>query len=470
MSGFLSLDELDGDEVEPTSPDGSQTPPGCPLDPSQCFSPNSAQKAVLEGAITAVNEHRSSVDANRRRRSETQVDNKTTVAAVDESEPQIPEDEESQWVRSQSGEHSLDARNEIYLQSEWDIYFDGGSTRGMSDQDWENRVKKIGSFDSVQLFWRYWNNLPFAQLPIGSSMRFFKTGIEPNWDDPQNQNGGKWVLKPTQAPEQLFSDVTLALIGGAFPSAASVCGVIYSIKPKGVVLSIWNSDASDKTQVNAIAHELRQMCNLSDSGVLQYMDHKGTMKFNETIRQKAKHEDGGGKNSGKKQKNKKGSAKESPRMTAETHSTTVLPLPLPKPAVPKASTPATTKSIKTPAAQSQPTSPLPKPQETAQKSGPNDVADSKPPIAQKGVAETKQQTGKKEKPVPKPKGAGSKSKLAARAADARAAAKDKKGSVNVRTVQDNVSMAVGALVVLAAVAWFWSSWGLATETIIDDEV
>ena len=68
----------------------------------------------------------------------------------------------------------------------------------MSDQDWENRVQKIGSFDSVQLFWRYWNNLPFSQLPVGSSMRVFKTGIEPNWDDPKNENGGKWVSRPAE--------------------------------------------------------------------------------------------------------------------------------------------------------------------------------------------------------------------------------------------------------------------------------
>ena len=63
----------------------------------------------------------------------------------------------------------------------------------MTDEEWAASVTKIGSFHSIQLFWRYWNNLPLSRLPSGSNVRFFKSGIEPTWDDPNNMNGGKWV-------------------------------------------------------------------------------------------------------------------------------------------------------------------------------------------------------------------------------------------------------------------------------------
>jgi len=456
MAGFLSLDEL-GDLEDHELSAENITPPDCgDPNPYQCFSPNSAQKAVLSGALQAVQEH----EDDTRRRSIQSIENKrpsiTAVTAAAEEEDDEQSDE-TLWVRSKSGEHSLDARNEIYLQSEWDIYYDGGSTRGMSDQDWENRVQKIGSFDSVQLFWRYWNNLPFSQLPIGSSMRFFKTGIEPNWDDPQNQNGGKWVLKPTAEPEQLFSDVALALIGGALPSAESVCGVIYSIKPKGVVISIWNSDAADKTQVNGIASELREMCDLKDTGVLQYMDHKGTMKFNETVRQKASQE--------KPQKKGKGKQHQKEQHQKESHPAQplALPLPLPKPAAPRSTTTAASDTKTETKTKQQP-----------QKQPENS---SKPPVVAKAAKDVPKKGSKKEKktvpslvepevPVvkPKPKAKPKKTASTTEAAASGGGVTEQKSNLS----KQLAPLALGLLLLIVVyLGWSWRESG---ELIVDDEV
>ena len=81
------------------------------------------------------------------------------------------------------------------MQSAWDIYYDGGFQRGMTDEEWAKSVTNIGRFNSIQLFWRYWNNLPLGRLPSGANVRFFKEGIQPTWDDPANVDGGKWVCR-----------------------------------------------------------------------------------------------------------------------------------------------------------------------------------------------------------------------------------------------------------------------------------
>jgi len=461
MTGFLSLDEL-GDVEDHDLSAENITPPDCgDPNPYECFSPNSAQKAVLSGALQAVQEH----EDDTRRRSIQSIENKrpsiTAVTAAAAEEADEDEDDETLWVRSKSGEHSLDARNEIYLQSEWDIYYDGGSTRGMSDQDWENRVQKIGSFDSVQLFWRYWNNLPFSQLPIGSSMRFFKTGIEPNWDDPKNQNGGKWVLKPTAEPEQLFSDVALALIGGALPSAESVCGVIYSIKPKGVVISIWNSDAADKTQVNGIASELREMCDLKDTGVLQYMDHKGTMKFNETVRQKASQEKPQKQNKGKgKQHQKEAHQKEAHQPATAC----VLPLPLPKPATPRSPAPVADTKTETQTKQ--------QPQKQPKNSSkPTAVAPAKPPndVPKKGSKKEKKTVPplvEADAPVVKPKPKAKPKKPVSKTETAASGGGVTEQSSNLS--KQLAPLAIGLLLLIVVyLGWSWREPG---ELIVDDEV
>ena len=49
------------------------------------------------------------------------------------------------------------------LQDEWDLYY----ARTAAEDKEENRVIKIGSFASMQLFYRYWDNLPLERLPTG---------------------------------------------------------------------------------------------------------------------------------------------------------------------------------------------------------------------------------------------------------------------------------------------------------------
>eukprot|EP00658_Telonema_sp_P-2_P005363 TRINITY_DN12006_c0_g1_i2.p1 TRINITY_DN12006_c0_g1~~TRINITY_DN12006_c0_g1_i2.p1 ORF type:complete len:285 (-),score=61.97 TRINITY_DN12006_c0_g1_i2:882-1736(-) len=271
---FHNLDDLDSDECQTSSgnwaeqcgadgPDTDEPPPSpepTAANPGSCLSPGSASRAMTDGAKTAMEEHMieqrtKSIDMERR------VSAAAAEAATDE-------EEEALWVRSMSGEHSLDARKSVYLQCEWDIYYDGGFQRGMSDLEWAASVKKLGTFHSVQLFWRYWNNLPLARLPSGSNVRFFKVGIQPTWDDPANREGGKWVIKPKDA-ESLFADIVISLIGGSMATADHVCGAIYSVRPKGVSLSVWNGNARDKAQVSAIGEELREMCDLANTGPVQ---------------------------------------------------------------------------------------------------------------------------------------------------------------------------------------------------------
>merc|ERR1712166_1385916 len=86
------------------------------------------------------------------------------------------------------------------------------------------------------------------------------------------------------------------------------------------------------------------MCDMSASGMMQYMDHKGTVKFNETIRVQ-KDTQNKPKDTTSSKAVKKSSRK--PNQEQITQQTTP-PLPLPKPAEhKKASAPsaATTKTF-----------------------------------------------------------------------------------------------------------------------------
>jgi translation initiation factor 4E len=57
-------------------------------------------------------------------------------------------------------------------------------------------LKEVINFDSVEEFWGIYNNIPKAsELPQKSDYHLFKKSVRPEWEDVQNENGGKWAYQ-----------------------------------------------------------------------------------------------------------------------------------------------------------------------------------------------------------------------------------------------------------------------------------
>lgn len=98
--------------------------------------------------------------------------------------------------------------------------------------DYGNAVLKLGSFCTVQDFWRYYNNIPtpdriFMGTHILSIPKAFGTGrtvqgfavfrenVQPAWEDARNANGCDLCARHAFEPETLaahWKDILLALI------------------------------------------------------------------------------------------------------------------------------------------------------------------------------------------------------------------------------------------------------------------
>ena len=96
---------------------------------------------------------------------------------------------------------------------------------------WEPKL--VTSVASVEQFWCLFNNLqPPSRIPVGSNFHFFKQGIEPQWEDPQNAKGGKWTLELSRHEGDLMDSLwlwtLLALIGEYFAESRDVTGVVVS--------------------------------------------------------------------------------------------------------------------------------------------------------------------------------------------------------------------------------------------------
>lgn len=59
----------------------------------------------------------------------------------------------------------------------------------------EYKLNEVFTFDSIENFWRMQNNIVNVRnIVANTDYLLFKQGITPEWEDPKNNDGGKWVV------------------------------------------------------------------------------------------------------------------------------------------------------------------------------------------------------------------------------------------------------------------------------------
>jgi len=184
------------------------------------------------------------------------------------------------------------ATQTLPLQDEWVLWFNGPRTSGPSSgHKWEKRYKKVTSFNTVQDFWRIFNNLKVpSTLQTGSDYHLFKDDIEPEWEHPSHTGGGSWTFRtlskdPAQQIDYIWFQVLLALIGNTFEHGNKVTGIVVSARKGGMRIAIWMGDIEPKSPENdTIGKQFKKFVSLQNNRKITYtpFDKKwGDQKSNE---------------------------------------------------------------------------------------------------------------------------------------------------------------------------------------------
>ena len=95
-----------------------------------------------------------------------------------------------------------------------------------------------------------YNNIAKAsKLAQGANYHLFKEGVEPKWEDPENERGGKWIVivpakeRDNGALDKYWLWTLLAVIGEAFDDETEVCGCVVSVRKGGDKISLWTKSA-----------------------------------------------------------------------------------------------------------------------------------------------------------------------------------------------------------------------------------
>ena len=147
--------------------------------------------------------------------------------------------------------------------------------------NYESLLKKIGDFETVEEFWAVYLSMKRPnEIPTGQSgptdISLFLKDIHPTWEDANNAEGGKLMLrlrKHENLASFYYEALLLLLVGGAFPYLNEICGIVFSIRSHECILSIWTRNASDMTSIQSMREYLKSFYGLSANSVIEYKPH-----------------------------------------------------------------------------------------------------------------------------------------------------------------------------------------------------
>ncbi|XP_008280487.1 eukaryotic translation initiation factor 4E type 2 isoform X1 [Stegastes partitus] len=153
--------------------------------------------------------------------------------------------------------------------------------RPASTQSYEQNIKQIGSFASVEQFWRFYSHMirP-GDLTGHSDFHLFKEGIKPMWEDDANKMGGKWIIRLRKGlASRCWENLILAMLGEQFMVGEEICGAVVSVRFQEDIISIWNKTASDQATTARIRDTLRRVLNLPPNTIMEYKTHTDSIKY-----------------------------------------------------------------------------------------------------------------------------------------------------------------------------------------------
>jgi len=158
-----------------------------------------------------------------------------------------------------------------------------------STQSYDQNLKLIATFSTVEQFWSVYSHLIRPnELSGHCDLHIFKDGIRPLWEDEENRDGGKWIVRLRKGlASRCWENLLLALLGEQFMVGGEVCGVVVSCRFQEDIISVWNKTANDTTTTLRIRDTLRRVLNLPPNTVMEYKTHNDSLKDHTSFRNTA---------------------------------------------------------------------------------------------------------------------------------------------------------------------------------------
>ncbi|KAF9245353.1 translation initiation factor eIF 4e-like domain-containing protein [Melanogaster broomeanus] len=197
------------------------------------------------------------------------------------------------------------------LRNTWVFWFRQQRAPGNKITSYEEGIKKIASFSSVESFWSLHTHLspPSSLIPTTDYLLFHAGVHRPVWEDPLNRDGGKWIIRLRKGvADRVWEDLVSGVVGDMFDECGrgelkvdgdgngdgedgeewpEICGCTISVRQSEDIVSIWNRVEADIEVRDKIRDTIRLVLNLPTSTVMEYKSNNDSMQDKSSFRNSA---------------------------------------------------------------------------------------------------------------------------------------------------------------------------------------
>ena len=128
----------------------------------------------------------------------------------------------------------------------------------------------------------YNNTYSISEVISNTDYLIFKKGIRPEWEDPANKQGGKWVVTlpieddMEEEVDKAWLQLLLHVTGGVFEKKERdiVNGMIFSIRDKHLRISLWCNSSTENESLLIIGKKFKQLSNLDEKYKFGFQIHQ----------------------------------------------------------------------------------------------------------------------------------------------------------------------------------------------------
>lgn len=157
----------------------------------------------------------------------------------------------------------------------------GAKNKSNHAGDFEQNIRYVASVSSVEQFWRVYTYLVQPhELNGRCDIHLFRFGIRPMWEDENNKEGGKWIVRLRKGfATRCWENLILAMLGEQFMVGQEICGAVISVRYHTEdIVSIWNRNAKSQGVINQIRDIMKRVLNLPHNTIMEYKAHHESIK------------------------------------------------------------------------------------------------------------------------------------------------------------------------------------------------
>jgi translation initiation factor 4E len=163
------------------------------------------------------------------------------------------------------------------LQSKWIIW--QNSNEESDVKSWADDLKNVGEFSEVGQYKYLANEIENRKLSKLLSLKIFKSGIKPMWEDPKNMNGGRIVVDIPGISgldvEKIWNMTVAFCISNTAPG---ICGCVFIGKQDLCKISLWIEDENYQPEVQEKWQDVLVMFDIN----MYFLLHKKSIDGNKS--------------------------------------------------------------------------------------------------------------------------------------------------------------------------------------------